>query len=187
MRIGLFGGSFDPFHLGHFLIARTAQELFGLARVVFLPCAHSPLKKVRPVASDRARLSMLRFGLKGQDWAEVSDWEIQRRGISYTVDTVQAWEKKHPDASFHWIMGSDQWNLLPSWRDPQELRQKLRFLVFPRPHPPRARKGFRMQEIPLRLDISATEIRKRILKKLAVTGLVLPSVEKLIQKNRWYR
>ena len=187
MRLGLFGGSFDPFHLGHFLVARTAQELFGLTRVVFLPCAHSPLKKARPVADERARLTMLRKGLAGQSWAEVSGEEIRRGGISYTVDTARAWRKKHPHASLHWIMGSDQWNLLPSWREPQELRTKLRFLVFPRPDSPRPRQGFRMQEIPLRLDISATDIRQRAGKKLPLTGLVLPSVERLIQKNRWYR
>jgi len=187
LRVGLFGGSFDPFHLGHFLIARSALERFGLQRVVFLPCAHSPLKKIRPVASDRARLAMLRKGLQGQRWAEVSDWETRQGGVSYTVDTVRAWQKKHPRASLHWIMGSDQWRLLPSWKEPQELRKKLKFLVFPRPESPRARRGFQMREIPLRLDISATEIRHRIQRKLPLAGLVLPSVERLIQNNRWYR
>lgn len=187
MRVGLFGGSFDPFHLGHYLIARSALEHFGLQRVAFLPCAHSPFKRVRPVATDRARLAMLRQGLQGQHWAEVSDWEIRQGGVSYTVDTIRAWQKKHPGASLHWIMGSDQWNLLPSWKEPQELRKKLRFLVFPRPDSPRPRRGFQMREIPFRLDISATQIRKRILKRLPLTGFVLPSVERLIQKNRWYR
>ena len=187
MRIGLFGGSFDPFHLGHFLIARTACEVFRLRRVVFVPCAHSPLKKVRPVAGDRARLAMLQQGLKGQDWAEVSRWEILQGGVSYTVDTLRAMEKRHPGASFFWIMGSDQWDLLPSWKEPGELRRKLRFLVFPRPQRPRTRRGFRMREIPLRLDISATEVRRRIRKNLPITGLVPPAVETLIRKHRWYR
>ena len=187
MRIGLFGGSFDPFHLGHFLIARTARELFRLRKVVFLPCAHSPLKKIRPVAGDRARLAMLRNGLKGQKWAEVSDWEIQTGGVSYTVDTLRAMQKRHPKASFFWIMGSDQWDLLPLWKEPHELRRKLQFLVFTRSQRPRARRGFRMREILLRLDISATEVRRRIQKKLPITGLVLPAVKTLIRKHRWYR
>lgn len=187
LRIGLFGGSFDPFHLGHFLIARTSREIFRLHKVVFLPCAHSPLKKVRPVAGDRARLAMLRQGLKEQGWAEVSNWEIQRGGVSYTVDTLQAMQKRHPGASFFWIMGSDQWDLLPSWKEPQALRKKLRFLVFPRPQIPRSRRGFRMRKIPMRLDISATEVRRRIRENLPITGMVLPTVETLIRKNRWYR
>ena len=187
MRIGLFGGSFDPFHLGHFLIARAAREMFRLRKVVFLPCAHSPLKKIRPVAGDRARLAMLRQGLKGQAWAVVSDWEIKKGGISYTVDTLRAMQKHHPRASFFWIMGSDQWDLLPSWKEPHELRRKLQFLVFPRPQSPRPRGGFRMREIPLRLDISATEVRRRIQRQLPITGLVSPAVETLIRKHRWYR
>lgn len=168
-------------------MARTARESFRLHRVVFLPCAHSPLKKARPVAGDRARLAMLRRGLRGQAWAEVSDWEIQQAGISYTVDTVRVWARRYPRASLFWIMGSDQWDLLPSWKEPRELQEKLEFLVFPRPHPPRRRRGFRMQQIPRRLDISATELRQRLRKHLPITGLVLPAVETLIRKARWYR
>ena len=187
MRIGLFGGSFDPFHLGHFLIARTAVESFGLQKVIFLPCAQSPLKKNRPVASDQARVGMLKQGLRGQAWAEVSDWEIRRGGVSYTVDTVNAMARKFPGRDLIWIMGSDQWRLLPAWKDPKELGRKLRFLVFPRPQRPRARRGFCMREIPLRLDISATEIRKRIRKAKTIEGLVLPPVEALIRRQRWYR
>lgn len=161
--------------------------MFQLRKVVFVPCAHSPLKKVRPVAGDRARLDMLRQGLRGQGWAEVSNWEIQQGGVSYTVDTLRAMEKRHPGASFFWIMGSDQWDLLPFWKEPHALRRKLQFLVFPRPQSPRARRGFHMREIPLRLDISATEVRRRIRKKLPINGLVPPVVENLIRKHRWYR
>lgn len=187
MRIGLFGGSFDPFHLAHFLIARTARERFDLQRVIFLPCAQSPLKQRRPVAGDRARLTMLRRGLQGHTWAEVSDWEIRQGGISYTADTVRALERRHPQAVLYWIMGSDQWDLLSSWKEPRVLRQKLRFLVFPRPHPPRTKRGFRMREIPLRLDISATEVRRRIRDRLPIEGMVMPSTERMIRKHGWYR
>lgn len=187
MRIGLFGGSFDPFHLGHFLIARTALEDQGLQKIAFLPCAQSPLKRVRPVAGDQARLAMLKKGLKGHEWAEVSDWEIQQGGVSYTVDTVRAWQKNHPRARLFWIMGSDQWSLLPSWKEPSELRRMLHFLVFPRPDAPRSRRGFRMTEIPLRLDISATQIRSRLEKGLSIEALVMPSVAALIQRSGWYR
>jgi len=187
LRIGLFGGSFDPFHLGHFLIARTARELFRLRKVVFLPCAHSPLKKGRPVAGDQARLAMLRQGLKGQGWAVVSDWEIKKGGVSYTVDTLRAMQKRHPQSSFFWIMGSDQWELLPSWKEPHELRRNLAFLVFSRPQSLRSRRGFRMKQIPLRFDVSATEVRRRIQQQLSITGLVPPAVETLIHKHRWYR
>jgi len=161
--------------------------MFRLRKVVFLPCAHSPLKKVRPVAGDQARLAMLREGLRGQRWAEVSDWEIKKRGVSYTVDTLRAMQKRHPKASFFWIMGSDQWDLLASWKEPHELRRNLSFLVFPRPQSPRSRRGFRMKQIPLRFDVSATEVRRRIQKRLPITGLVPLAVETLVHKQRWYR
>lgn len=186
-RIGLFGGSFDPFHLGHFLIARTALETYRLRKIIFLPCAQSPLKKNRPVAGDRARLAMLRSGLRGHGWAEVSDWEICQRGVSYTVDTVKAMARRFPSRPMDWIMGSDQWALLPAWKNPEELGRQLRFLVFPRPESPRVRRGFFMREIPMRIDISATLVRQRIRKKLPIDGLVLPAVEGMIRRQRWYR
>lgn len=139
------------------------------------------------MAADSARLSMLRSGLRGQLWAKISNWEIRREKISYTVDTLRAWVRRYPQAVFFWIMGSDQWEALPSWKDPQELRRWLRFLVFPRPEKPRPRRGFWMREIPLRIDISATEIRVRLGKKLPIQGFVLPAVEKAIRRKRWYR
>ena len=168
-------------------MARTAAEAFGLQKVVFLPCSHSPLKKVLPVAGDLARIKMLRSGLRGQTWAEVSDWEIRRGGVSYTIDTILAWEKRDSRASLFWIMGSDQWAQLPSWKNPRELRRKGRFLVFPRPEKPRKRPGFFMKEIPFRIDLSATEIRQRLRQGQAIRGMVLPAVELLIRRNGWYR
>ena len=182
----MFGGSFDPFHLGHFLIARAAREKFKLHQVLFIPCAHSPLKRVRPTASDSARITMLRSGLRGQTWAKVWDGEIRAQGISYTEDTVHRLSREYPRKAWYWILGSDQWRLLPSWKNPEHLKRSLHFLVFPRPESPRSRRGFRMNEIPLRIDISATEIRHRLQMKLSVTGLVMPVVERLLLRRGWY-
>ena len=180
----MFGGSF---HLGHFLIARSAREKFRLQEVVFIPCAHSPLKKHRPTASQSARMAMLRSGLRGQSWARIWDGEIRHPGLSYTVDTVRHWRRARPGSCLFWILGSDQWKLLPSWKHPKELARDLHFLVFPRPERPRNRRGFRMREIPFRIDLSATEVRERIRKKLPIQGLVLPAVEGLIRRKGWYR
>jgi len=139
------------------------------------------------VAGDLARIKMLRAGLRGQGWAEVSDWEVRRGGVSYTIDTILAWKEREPDCSLFWIMGSDQWAQLPSWKNPQELRRRARFLVFPRPERPRKRAGFSMKEIPFRIDLSATEIRQRIMRRQEIRGMVLPPVEILIRRNGWYR
>ncbi|NDI16649.1 MAG: nicotinate (nicotinamide) nucleotide adenylyltransferase [Verrucomicrobia bacterium] len=132
-RTALFGGTFDPFHLGHFLIARTAREIFSLDQVVFLPCSQSPLKAVRPIASDRARLGWLRAGLKGERWASVSSWEIDRHGPSYSVEAARHWKALEPKGELYWILGSDQWSTLPRWKSFEELGGLVKFLVFPRP------------------------------------------------------
>ena len=84
-------------------------------------------------------------------------------------------------------MGSDQWEQICSWRDYRELGKLVRFLVFPRPHPPRPVRGLRITPVPLRFDLSATEIRKRVKQRKSIRGMVLPSVEKLIQNSRSYR
>lgn len=132
-------------------------------------------------------MSMLRQGLKRQSWADVSDWEIRQGGVSFTVDTARAWAQRYPQATLYWIMGSDQWEALDSWKEPRELGKMLHFLVFPRPKKPLQRGGFRMSEIPLRLDISATLIRSRLKRGLSVEGLVSPGVEKIIRRSRLYR
>lgn len=186
-RVALFGGTFDPFHLGHFLIARWARDIFKLDRVVFIPCAQSPLKTSQPLAEDRLRLKLLRQGLRGERWAEVWTTELVRRGISYSIDTALSWKKKHPQDRLFWILGSDQWKALSRWRRPQELARLVHFLVFPRPDLPRPKRGIKMSVVPKRFDISATEIRGRLKEKLSVTGLVLLPVERQLLRQKAYR
>jgi nicotinate-nucleotide adenylyltransferase len=187
LRIGLFGGSFDPFHLGHFLIARTAMETFRLDEVVYLPCAQSPLKKSQPLASAGERLRWLKKGLAGERWAKVSSLEIARLGTSYSVDTASYWRKKNPNAKLFWIMGSDQWKVLPQWKDFKKLARWVHFLVFPRPVPPKKRSGIRMSPLSVRFDLSSTQIRHRLKQGLSIRGMVLPQIERLVQESRSYR
>lgn len=155
--------------------------------MVFLPCAQSPLKRVKPLAQDRLRLQLLRRGLRGVKWAEISTWELLRGGISYSVDTARRWSEKYPKDRLFWILGSDQWKTISQWRSPRELAQQVHFLVFPRPDLPRRRQGFVMSVIPKRYDISATEIRLRLKSKLPITGLVCPAVERILYLKKAYR
>ncbi|MCX6935914.1 MAG: hypothetical protein NTZ01_06975 [Verrucomicrobia bacterium] len=168
-------------------MARTAQELLRLERVVFLPCAQSPLKFVRPIAGDRFRLQWLRDGLRGQRWAEVSDWEINQKGSSYSVETARHWKELDPRAELYWILGSDQWKTISRWKQFRELGRLVHFLVFSRPDAPQPRRGMKMRAVPVRLDISATEIRSRLKQRLSVTGLVLPSIERQLARSRCFR
>jgi nicotinate-nucleotide adenylyltransferase len=186
-KIALFGGSFDPFHLGHFLVARMAWECFSLNQVVFLPCAQSPLKSFQPLAPDAKRLDWLKSGLKGQGWAKVSPWEIDRRGISYSVETARHWKIKNPHAGLYWILGSDQWGQLPRWKNFSDLARLVHFLVFPRSEIPLKKPGVKMSVIPARFDISSTEIRMRLKKGLSIKGLVPCELEGQLKRSRFYR
>jgi nicotinate-nucleotide adenylyltransferase len=163
------------------------MEMFCLDEVVCLPCAQSPLKNSRPIASPLERLRWLKKGLAGERWAKVSSLEIARTGTSYSVDTASYWREKNPNAKLFWIMGSDQWRVLPQWKDFKKLARWVHFLVFPRPVSPKKRSGIRMSLLPVRFDLSSTQIRHRLKQGLSVRGMVLPQIEKLVQESRSYR
>jgi nicotinate-nucleotide adenylyltransferase len=163
------------------------MEKFRLDEVVCLPCAQSPLKNNRPIASALERLRWLKKGLAGERWAKVSSLEVERAGASYSVDTASHWREKSPNAKLFWIMGSDQWKVLPQWKEFKKLARWVHFLVFPRPILPKSRKGIKMSLIPARFDLSSTQIRHRLKQGLSIRGMVLPQIEKLVQESRSYR
>lgn len=132
MKLALFGGTFDPPHLGHLMIAQEAQEACDLDKVVFIPNYQSPLKPNRPVASEAQRLEMLRLATRELPWAEVSAWEIERGGKSYSWETAEHFAKLFPETQLFWLMGVDQWNDLDLWARPERLAELLTFIVFPR-------------------------------------------------------
>ena len=104
MKLGLFGGSFDPVHLGHLLVAQAACEEFGLDRLCFIPAAQSPFKPDAKPAPAKARLQMLRLALAGQPHYEVDAQEVTRGGVSYTMDTVRDYRRRFPDARLFWLI-----------------------------------------------------------------------------------
>lgn len=121
MRIGVFGGSFDPVHLGHLLVAESCREQAGLDRVVFVPAAVPPHKRDRTLAPAGDRLAMLQLATGGHDAFEVSTVEIDRGGVSWTVDTLVTLAALHPAAELRLILGPDALADLPTWRDPQRI------------------------------------------------------------------
>jgi len=118
MRIGIFGGSFDPVHYGHLIAAECAREQAGLDRVVFVPAAAPPHKPGRILADPQARLEMLRLAIGGHDAFTVSTTEFDRGGTSYTVDTLTALAAEHPEDSLVLLLGPDSLAGLDSWREP---------------------------------------------------------------------
>src|SRR5262245_20276726 len=132
-RIGLFGGSFDPVHCGHLLVAQAACEELALGRLFWIPAARSPFKPDRAPAPDAQRLRLLRLALAGQTRYEVDEQELQRGGTSYTIDTARDYAHRFPNIELHYLIGADHVSTLPAWPDAGELAKLLFFIVIPRP------------------------------------------------------
>lgn len=158
-HIGLFGGTFDPVHLGHLHLAETARAALALDEVRFIPCRISPHKLgTRPTpAADR--LDMLRLATAQLPWAVVDDIEIRREGPSYSWQTAEALHQAFPEARLYWIMGTDQWAALPHWAHPERLAACVEFIVFSRGELPQPREGCRMHPLHADHPASATLIR----------------------------
>ena len=189
MKLGLFGGSFDPVHLGHQLVARAAFEELGLDRLFFIPAAQSPFKPGGETAPAAVRLQMLRLALAGWTWAEVDEQELRRGGVSYTVDTLRDYARRFPTARLFWLIGADQVAKLPQWREPAELAELAEFVVIPRPGQPPAPlpapfRGQALQGFPL--GVSASQVRARAREGLPVDLLVGSAVAEAIRNNRLY-
>ncbi len=132
-KIALFGGSFDPPHLGHIMMAQAAIHQAGVDEVIFIPCAVSPHKTSTPPTPGADRLAMLKLATKDLPWATVSDIDLNLPLPSYTWRTVEAVASHLPDGTqLHWILGADQWENLEQWDRPEFLRDHLHFLVLPR-------------------------------------------------------
>ena len=183
MKIGLFGGSFDPVHLGHLLVAQAAMEELGLDRLFFIPAAQSPFKPENKPAPDDARLQMLRLALAGKTNCEIDDQEIRRGGISYTVDTLRGYAARFPGANLFYLIGADNAAKLNEWREPEELARLAEFVAVPRPgggpcvFPPPFR-GRSLQGFPL--GVSSSQIRVRVQAGLPIASLVSPAVAEAI-------
>lgn len=188
-RIGLFGGSFDPVHLGHLLVAQAAVEELELARLYFVPAAQSPFKPDNHPAPGAERLRLLRLALAGKTNCEVDDLEIKRGGISYTVDTLRDYARRFPRAELFYLIGADNVAALPKWREATELERLAEFVAIPRPgeatvaFPPPFR-GRMLKGFPF--DVSSSQIRERVKAGLPIDQLVVPPVAEAIRQNQLY-
>jgi nicotinate-nucleotide adenylyltransferase len=189
MKLGLYGGSFDPVHLGHLLVAQAAREELGLDRLSFIPVAKSPFKTDADLASGADRLQLLRLALAGKSHCEVDNQEIHRGGISYTIDTLRGYAHRFPGAKLYYIIGADNAAKLNEWREAAELATLAEFVAIPRPgggpavFPPPFR-GHTLKGYPI--GISSTQIRARIQAGQSVENLVPPAVAEAIQQGHLY-
>lgn len=191
-RTGLLGGTFDPVHYGHLLAAEAAREAAKLEEVWFIPTAVPPHKS-HPGADAQTRIRMLEAAIAGYPEFRVEDIEIERQGISYTIDTVNALLEKHPERTFYWIVGSDMVRDLPNWRQPTELAERVTFVGLERPGTPGddselpsyiRRKLLRASMPPI--GLSSTEIRHRRKEGRSVRFMVPDAVHDYILRNGLY-
>ena len=188
-RIGLFGGSFDPVHLGHLLVAQAAVEELSLSRLYFIPAAQSPFKPDHHPALGAERLRLLRLALAGNTGCEVDDQEIKRGGVSYTVDTLRDYTQRFPQAELFCLVGADNVANLPKWRDAAELARLTEFVAIPRPGEPAVDfpapfRGRMLKGFPF--GVSSSQVRERVKAGLPVDHLVPPTVAEAIRNYQLY-
>lgn len=188
-RIGMFGGSFDPIHLGHLLVARAAREELALTRLFFIPAAQSPFKPDAHPSPASERLRLLRLALAGQTWCEIDEQEIQRGGVSYTVESLRDYARRFPDAQRFYLIGADHLPQLPQWRAADELARLAEFVAIRRPGQteapfPAPFRGQWLKGFPL--GVSSSQIRARAKAGLPLEHLVPGPVAEAIRNNRLY-
>lgn len=188
MKLGVFGGTFDPPHLGHLIAAQELYRQLGLDRLLLVPAAVPPHKLDREITAGDVRMAMLRAAIAGDARFQASPMELNRDGPSYTVDTLRTLREDHPDAELFLAMGADQVAELDSWREPDAIATLATIVAFARSGQavPEVRWTVRHVEVPT-LEISSTEIRRRVGVGEPITHWVLPAVEAIIADEGLYR
>jgi nicotinate-nucleotide adenylyltransferase len=184
--LGLFGGTFDPPHLGHLIVAQDVVEALGLDRLLFVPAGLPPHKTDRKISPAPLRLEMVRAIIAGNEAFGVSEVELGRSGPSYTVDTLGHYRDLHPDAEMFFVLGADQAAAFDTWQEPDRVASLATLVVMARAGTDAPAGGF--ASVPVtRVDISATEIRRRVRENRPIRYLVSESVRKIIDSHRLYR
>lgn len=186
MRLGVFGGTFDPPHNGHLIGASDAYEALSLDRVLFIPNARQPLKADAPAASAPERLEMVRLLCQSDARFEVDSTEVDRGGLSFTVDTLRALQTRFAGAALFLLIGDDAAATLPSWRESETVRKLAEVVVLARGRA-NSDVGAERRIATRRVDISSTEIRERMARNLPLAGFVPPAVAEYIRTRGLYR
>ena len=199
-KIGILGGTFDPVHLGHINLAIDAKAQAGLDKVIFVPAKLQPFKLDKNVTAGEHRLAMIKEAIDGIDGLEVSPYELEAEGISYTYLTVRAMKKRFgTDARLYFITGTDSFLKIETWKNTEELIRSCSYIIGTRP-------GYRKQELDIcierirrdyntevinidntQFDISSTEIRKRLESGLPCSDLIPDKTERYITANGLYK
>lgn len=188
MKIGILGGTFNPIHIGHLILAEEAREKLSLDKVIFVPSFLPPHKDNSDIAPANMRLAMVKMAIRGNKCFSFSDTEIKRDGKSYTIDTVKEFKARFPKDDLYFIIGSDLLKYLDDWKDLGEITQIVKFIVATRP-------GYPLEKIPgyirtvatRAVDISAFEIREQVKMRRSFRYLVPESVFNYIVRKGLYK
>jgi nicotinate-nucleotide adenylyltransferase len=188
-RLGIFGGTFDPPHHGHLIVAGDAFEALRMDRLIFVPAAEPPHKLGTVAATGEQRMRMLEAAIESDKRFGADDLEIRRQGTSYTVDTLRALKSREPDAELVFLLGIDQFRALHSWRQPDEVASLARLGVLSRSgEAPEPGGPYPAVHVPVtRVDVSATDIRNRVRNGRSIRYLVPEAVREIIEIEGLYR
>ena len=188
-RVGIFGGTFDPIHLGHLITAQSVKEIRELEKIIFIPAFISPHKSNAETSSPEDRLNMIKLAIKDIPFFDYSDMEIKMGGVSYTVDTLRELKKQYENLEF--IIGYDNIFSFNTWKDPDEIMKLSTIIVLKRKssHAPPFKDKYYNQAVFVQtrgIEISATDIRERVKLGKPINFLVPPPVMEYIYKQKLY-
>jgi nicotinate-nucleotide adenylyltransferase len=186
--LGLFGGTFDPPHIGHLIAAQDALTALSLDRVIFIPAGLPPHKQERAITPPEIRAALVRAAIEGDARFALDERELSRAGPSYTVDTLREYRAAHPEAELYLLLGVDQYAELHTWRDPAEVAALSRLAILDRAGAAgrTGNEGAVERVAVTRIDIASTEIRRRVQAGEPIRYFVPPAVEVLIRQARLY-
>lgn len=182
-KIGIYGGTFDPIHHGHLILAREARERLELQTIIFVPAAVSPFKNT-PSGSPADRLAMLQAAIAGESGFTIDEFELHRPPPSYTIDTVESIRTRESDAELFYLIGQDNVVGLTKWHRFGDLEKIVQFVVLDRTG---ELSGHSYHVVQRKIDISATEIRNRVASNRSIRYLVPESVNEIIKSRRLYQ
>ena len=188
MKIGILGGTFNPVHIGHLILAEEVREKLGLDKIIFVPTALPPHKDNVNIAQASDRLAMLKLAVKANKFLGVSDVEIKRQGRSYTIDTLKEFKRKYPHDELYFIIGSDLLKYLNEWKDLAEIIKMVKFVAATRPGYPLEQIPQYIQTLAIRaVDVSGFEVRQCIQQNKSFGYLVTDKVFDYIKKRKLYK
>lgn len=188
MKIGILGGTFNPIHLGHLILAEEVREKLQLNKIIFVPTYLPPHKDTSDIVPAGDRYKMIKFSIEGNKFFLVSSIEIKRDGLSYTIDTIREFKKIYPGDELYFITGSDLISYLDNWKDLDEISKLVKFIVATRPGHPLEKIPSYITTVAIRaVDISAYEIRRCIKEDRSFRYLVPEAVFNYINKKKLYR